>query len=71
MYVKSRLIISNYLPKTVWDAEFKCEGHLSGVTGSNRGRNSSKQAVEGAIKDFIVKAYNAGKITPEDLVSLG
>lgn len=71
VYIKSRLVISNFLPKTVYDSQFECGGHLAGVKGSVRGKGKSKTAVEGAIKDFVTKAYNANLLTAEDLVNVG
>lgn len=71
VYIKSRLVISGFLPKTVYDSQFECGGHLSGVQGSARGKKNSKTAVEGAITDFITKAYNANLLTAQDLVNVG
>lgn len=71
IYIKSRLVISGFLPKTVYDSQFECGGHLSGVTGSVRSKKNSKTAVEGAITDFITKAYNANLLTAQDLVNVG
>jgi hypothetical protein len=48
----------------VWDGRCEC----GGIVGSSRHCNSQNSAAENAIKDYVIKAGEAGLLTPEQVL---